>query len=56
MDDKGRVAIPRIFRDILASDGVRRLWVTRSERCLDVYSPDQWKSHLDWPRYLTGNG
>ncbi len=48
MDGKGRVAIPAKFREILAALNVSQLWVTNSDRCLDVYTPAQWDQTLTW--------
>jgi MraZ protein len=47
LDDKGRVAIPRKFRDILpAGEGEARVVVTKSAgpppRTLDVYPMEEW--------------
>lgn len=49
LDDKGRVAIPPRFRDLLVGDeGDHRIMVTQAVgqggRCLDIYSMAKWKA------------
>jgi len=50
IDDKGRVAIPARFRDILTREGHDSLYVTNfyfdREACLEVYPPSNWETLL----------
>ncbi|HYB99622.1 MAG TPA: division/cell wall cluster transcriptional repressor MraZ [Candidatus Limnocylindrales bacterium] len=57
LDDKGRVAIPRKFRDLLpAAEGEARVVVTKSAgpapRTLDVYPMEEWKALEDRIRQM----
>jgi MraZ protein len=50
IDNKGRVMIPRTFRDVLAKDGHESLFVTnffsRGEPCLELLPPSNWENLL----------
>ncbi len=44
LDDKGRLAIPARFRDVLRGKGDERLFITTSDVCLVAYPADEWRS------------
>jgi MraZ protein len=44
IDDKGRIAIPSRFRDLLSAAGCTTLIVTNYDRCLNAYTLDEWEA------------
>lgn len=43
LDDKGRLAVPAKFRELLTGGGSRSLIVTNFDKCLLVYSLEEWE-------------
>ncbi|GBE15658.1 cell division protein MraZ [bacterium BMS3Abin14] len=43
IDDKGRLAIPARFRDVIAENHNGRLIITNLPYCLVIYTPDRWE-------------
>ena len=54
IDKKGRLIIPSKFRDVLKDKFVDTFMVTRGyEKCLFVFSPDQWQAYEQSLRTLS---
>jgi MraZ protein len=42
LDAKGRIIIPRRFRDVIQADGGDSIMVSRMDKCLLAFTPSEW--------------